>query len=308
MGDDRMTSNDAHRIGRIDGTGDPVDAIATGIAGPINDAAALPRRACVLLFAGADPSGGAGICADLQAIAAAGAHALPVVTVLTVQDNNRVHAIHPVPVEQVRAQAEALIAAIPIAAVKIGIVGSRANALCIAALLTQLRTMRPDLPVVLDPVLASGHGDALTREDALSVIAPLLAHATLITPNLPEAAALCPDAAGPEAQAAALIARGATHVLIKGGHGEAQMIVNQWFGADGATRTWQSARLPGQFHGSGCTLASAIAGRLAIGDTMHAAIDAGLAFCDAALAQAFAIAPGQAIPARSAEFFKGSTR
>ena len=264
----------------------------------------MARRPCVLVFAGADPSGGAGVYADVLAIAAVGAHALPVVTVLTVQDNNRVHAIHPVPVEQVRAQAEALIATIPIAAVKIGIVGSRANALCIAVLLTQLKIARPDLPVVLDPVLASGHGDALTREDALSVIAPLLAHATLITPNLPEASALCPHASGPEAQAAALIARGAAHVLIKGGHGEADMIVNQWFAADGSTRAWQSPRLRGQFHGSGCTLASAIAGRLATGDTMHDAIETGLGFCDRALARAFAIATGQAIPARTSAIFK----
>ncbi|MBC7574609.1 MAG: hydroxymethylpyrimidine/phosphomethylpyrimidine kinase [Herminiimonas sp.] len=264
----------------------------------------MPGRPCVLVFAGTDPSGGAGIYADLQAIAAAGAHALPVVTVLTVQDNNRVHAIYPLPAEQVLAQAEALIATIPIAAVKIGIVGSRANALCIAALLTQLKIVQPDLPVVLDPVLASGHGDALTRGNALSVIAPLLQHATLITPNLPEASALCPDASGPEAQAAALIARGADHVLIKGGHGEADRIANRWFAADGTTRTWQSPRLHGQFHGSGCTLASAIAGRLAAGDTMHDAIDAGLGFCDRALAQAFTIAPGQAIPARSSVIFK----
>lgn len=264
----------------------------------------MATRPCVLVFAGADPSGGAGVYADVQAIAAVGAHALPVVTVLTVQDNNRVHAIHPVPVEQVRAQAEALIAAIPIAAVKIGIVGSRANALCIAALLTQLKLTQPDLPVVLDPVLASGHGDALTREDALSVIVPLLAHATLMTPNLPEAAALCSDASEPEAQAATLITLGAAHVLIKGGHGAANMIVNQWFAADGTTRTWQSPRLPGQFHGSGCTLASAIAGRLATGATMHDAIDAGLDFCDRALAQAFTIAPGQAIPARASAIYK----
>ncbi len=264
----------------------------------------MAKRPCVLVFAGADPSGGAGVHADVQAIAAAGAHALPVITVLTVQDNNRVHAIHPVPVEQVRAQAEALVATIPIAAVKIGIVGSRANALYIAALLTALKSTQPDLPVILDPVLASGHGDALTREDAVAVIAPLLAHATLLTPNLPEAQALCPGVAGPAAQAAALLARGATHVLIKGGHGAADMIVNQWFAADGSSRTWHSPRLPGEFHGSGCTLASAIAGRLAAGDTMQDAIDKGLFFCDRALAQAFAIAPGQAIPARSSTIDK----
>lgn len=262
------------------------------------------ERPCVLVFAGADPSGGAGVYADVQAIAAVGAHALPVVTVLTVQDNNRVHAVFPVPVEQVRAQAVALIATIPIAAVKIGIVGSRENALCIAELLIRLKTVQPDLPVILDPVLASGHGDALTREDAVSVLEPLLAHATLITPNLPEAAALCPDALEPTAQAAALIRRGAQHVLIKGGHGAAEMISNQWFSASGATQTWLSPRLDGAFHGSGCTLASAIAGYVVTGSTMRNAIEQGLDFCQRALGQAFAIGAGQAIPERTTTFLK----
>lgn len=256
-------------------------------------------RPCVLVFAGVDPSGGAGVYADVQAIAAAGAHALPVVTVLTVQDNNRVHAIHPVPAEQVRAQAEALLATLQIAAVKIGIVGSRANAECIAALLTSLTSGRPGLPVVLDPVLASGHGDALTREDAVSVLAPLLPHATLVTPNLPEAAALCPDIATPARQAAALIARGARNVLVKGGHGDGTTVVNRWFAADGGTETWHWPRLPGEFHGSGCTLASAIAGRLASGMAMREAIDRAQAYCHASLEQAFAIGAGQRIPDRT---------
>jgi hydroxymethylpyrimidine/phosphomethylpyrimidine kinase len=263
-------------------------------------------RRCVLVFAGADPSGGAGVYADVQAIAAAGAHALPVITVLTVQDNNRVHAIHPVPAEQVREQAAALIAAIPIAAVKIGIVGSRANAQCIAALLVQLKAARPNLPVVLDPVLASGHGDALTREDAVAVIAPLLRHATLITPNLPEAIALCGGATDPLEQVAALFGHGAANVLIKGGHGEGDNVVNRWFGAGGVSHAWEAPRLPGEFHGSGCTLASAIAGRLARGAGMREAIAQGQDYCRDALANAFAIAPGQAIPDRTSDSIKES--
>ncbi|MBC7414686.1 MAG: hydroxymethylpyrimidine/phosphomethylpyrimidine kinase [Herminiimonas sp.] len=253
----------------------------------------------MLVFAGADPSGGAGVTADVQAIAAVGAHALPVITVLTVQDNNRVHAIHPVPAEQVRAQARALMVAMSIDAVKIGIVGSRANAACIAELLIELKTRHPDLPIVLDPVLASGHGDALTREDALEVVAPLLAHATLVTPNLPEAAALCAGVTDVAGQAASLIARGARHVLIKGGHGEQNAVVNRWFDADGATRDWQWPRLSGSFHGSGCTLASAIAGLLAQGHGVIDAIDGGQRFTQQALEQSFSIGPGQRIPERA---------
>lgn len=256
-------------------------------------------RRCVLVFAGVDPSGGAGVYADVQAIAATGAHALPVVTVLTVQDNNHVHAIYPVATGQVVAQAQALIAAMPIAGVKIGIVGSRANAEGIAALLVTLKARQPGLPVVLDPVLASGHGDALTREDAVSVIEPLLAHATLVTPNLPEAAAMSDGLADPAAQAAALFARGAKHVLIKGGHGGGDAVVNIWFSAAGESRAWVWPRLPGAFHGSGCTLASGIAGALAAGTGMEQAIDQGQSYCHASLEQAFSIAAGQLIPNRT---------
>jgi len=256
-------------------------------------------RPCVLVFAGVDPSGGAGMIADVQAIAATGAHALAVVTVLTVQDHNRVHAIHGVPTLQVQAQAEALTAAVPIAAVKIGIVGSRANAECIARLLVALKSSNPNLPIVLDPVLASGHGDALTREDALAVVEPLLAHATLITPNLPEAVALSAGLQDGSRQAAALIARGVQHVLIKGGHGSGNTVANAWFASDGQRRTWEWPRLSSQFHGSGCTLASAIAGRLANGVGLEQAIEQGQAFCQRALEQSFTIGAGQRIPNRS---------
>ncbi|MES2832502.1 MAG: hydroxymethylpyrimidine/phosphomethylpyrimidine kinase [Pseudomonadota bacterium] len=281
------------------------------MAQPIVGTSSAPARPCVLVFAGVDPSGGAGVYADVQAIAATGAHALAVVTVLTVQDHNRVHAVYAVPTSQVQAQAEALMAAVPIAAVKIGIVGSRANAECIAGLLIRLKLINPDLPVVLDPVLASGHGDALTREDALAVIEPLLAHATLITPNLPEAAALChslpqdsrhdshPSGLPNSQSAAALIARGAQHVLIKGGHGLGDSVVNAWFASDGRHRTWEWPRLPGEFHGSGCTLASAIAGQLARGVAIEQAIAQGQAYCQQTLEQAFAIGPGQQIPNRT---------
>ena len=263
------------------------------------DIAHEQRRPCVLVFAGADPSGGAGVYADVQAIAAVGAHALPVVTVLTAQDNNRVHAIHPISAEQVRQQARALMASMKIDAVKIGIVGSRANAACIVDLLAELISLNPALPIVLDPVLASGHGDALTREDALQVVAPLIPFATLVTPNLPEAVALCPGIVDVADQAAALSARGARNVLIKGGHGADDAVVNRWFAADGTTREWQWARLPGSFHGSGCTLASAIAGLLASGHGMADAIDGGQRFCQNALEHSFSIGPGQRIPQRT---------
>ncbi len=230
----------------------------------------------VLVFAGLDPSGGAGLSADIQAVAAMGAHALPIATALTVQDNQHVFDVAPVDTAFIVRQAEALMARFTIDAVKIGIPGNRSNAVAIAALVARLGTV----PVVLDPVLSSGRGDALGQLDDL---AALLDVATLLVPNLPEAAALgqvpCP------------------HVLLTGGHGDGAVVVNRWL-HDGVQRSWHLPRLAGAFHGSGCTLAAAIAARLAQGDAMEAALDRAQAFCHQALAQSFALAPGQRIPRR----------
>ncbi len=257
-------------------------------------------RPSVLVFAGLDPSGGAGIQADIQAISAAGVHPLPIVTALTVQDNERVQAVHPVAPDVLRAQAQMLIdAGIEIAAVKIGIVGSAANAQAIAEVIQVLRQRQPELPVVLDPVLASGHGDTLTRGDAVAALAPLRRLATVITPNLPEAAALCAQARSDDERAQALLAESA-HVLLKGGHGTGDTVVNRWYAKE-TFRQWQWPRLPGGFHGSGCTLASALAARLAQRKMMDDAIDDAQRWVQQALATAYSIAAGQAIPNRLQE-------
>jgi hydroxymethylpyrimidine/phosphomethylpyrimidine kinase len=257
-----------------------------------------PKRPCVLVFAGADPSGGAGIQADIQAIAAQGAHPLTVITALTVQDNDRVFAVHPVSSDLLRQQAQALIDKIDIAAIKIGIAANGDNAQAIADIIKELRRDKPDLPVVFDPVLASGHGDALAVGDVVTALAPLIDVATLITPNLMEAVALCQGERTIEKQAAMLLERGCAHVLIKGGHGpEDRQVQNRWFAREGS-RIWGWPRLQGGFHGSGCTLASAIAGLLACGHGMEDAIDRGQSYCQHALECAYPIADGQKIPAR----------
>ena len=251
------------------------------------------RRPSVLVFAGVDPSGGAGIAADILAIAAQGAHALPVITALTVQDNDRVLGVEAVAPELLRRQAQALIDKIAIHAVKIGIPGSAANAAVIARLIAQLRRAQPDLPVVLDPVLASGHGDVLSTGVAVQALAPLLALTTLIVPNGPEAQAL--------GGVPRLRAHGCAHVLVTGGHGAGDTIINRWLDGDGSGREWRWPRLPGAFHGSGCTLASAIAARLARGQPLAQALDLAQAYCHAALSGAYAIAPGQLMPQRLTE-------
>ncbi|MRW91757.1 hydroxymethylpyrimidine/phosphomethylpyrimidine kinase [Duganella sp. FT80W] len=289
-------------------------------------------RPCVLVFAGLDPSGGAGLTADAQAVAGQGAHALTVCTALTVQDNDRVHGVQPVDAAMLLLQAAALTQKIAVSAVKIGITGSAANARAIAEVIVRLREQQPELPVVLDPVLASGHGDLLSRDDAVQALAPLLPLATVLTPNGVEARMMT-DATQAHAQAAALHASGCQHVLITGGHDDGDEVVNRWYapaatatataapaspataaalGTDAGTvgracvggggaalvREWRWARLAGEFHGSGCTLAAAIAGQLALGLPLTDALDAAQRYTWHALRDAYAIAPGQRIPSR----------
>jgi hydroxymethylpyrimidine/phosphomethylpyrimidine kinase len=181
-------------------------------------------------------------------------------------------------------QADALIDAVSIDAVKIGIPGSRENAVAIARLLRQLRAADPALPVVLDPVLASGNGDALGRGDALGALAELLPLATVLVPNLLEARLL---GAVP-----------CEHVLVTGGHGEGDLVVNRWLRDGVEQRAWRMPRLPHSYHGSGCTLAAAIAARLALGDPIQHALEHAQDYCHQTLAHAFWIAPGQRIPRR----------
>lgn len=237
----------------------------------------------VLVFSGLDPSGGAGIAADLTAIAAQGVHALPIVTALTVQDQNRVYGVEPVASELLLRQADALMAALRIDAVKIGIPGSRANAEAIASVILRLRARFPLLPVVLDPVLASGHGDVLTRGDAAAALAPLLPLATVVVPNLLEAEALDTSRC--------------QHVLVTGGHGDGPFVINRWY-CGKQQREWRWARLAGEFHGSGCTLAAAIAARLALGDALGDALDTAQHYVQHTLAASFRVGPGQRIPRR----------
>ena len=257
-------------------------------------------RPSVLVFAGSDPSGGAGLQADLHAIAAQHAHALTVVTAVTVQDNDRVYSVNAVEPDLVLAQARAVSAKIEVAAVKLGIPGSVANARAVAEMLQELRQHNPALPVVLDPVLASGKGHTLADGDAIEAVMILLAHATLVLPNLPEASALCNGERRMEEQAVQLLAK-CPNVLIKGGHGSGPEVVNVWFASEGQ-RTWKWPRLKGEFHGTGCTLAAAVAGQLARGIALPEALDAAQAYVHRTLASAYVIAAGQRIPDRNTTF------
>lgn len=262
-------------------------------AAPVRGIAIVPARGqpgmtrpAVLVFAGLDPSGGAGISADIEAIAANGAHALPVVTALTVQDNNRVHGVHPVDGGLIAQQAAVLCAAFDIRAVKTGIPGNRANAEAVRAVVMELRRSHPGLPVVVDPVLASGAGDRLGIDDAAAALAPLLEVATVALPNTREAAVL-PLQRVP-------------HLLVTGGHETGARVINR-YRHGGIAREWHWDRLPGEFHGSGCTLASAVAAWLARGAGIEHALGLAQQYTQRALAAAYPIAAGQLIPLRHHE-------
>ncbi len=220
----------------------------------------------VMTLAGNDPSGGAGIAADIETIVSLGCHPAPVVTALTVQDTHNVRALLPVEPEHLLAQARAVLDDMPVAAFKIGVIGSAEN----AAALHSLLTAHPDIPVVLDPVLAAGGGTELASTALIDTIQTLLLPlTTILTPNSVEARRLAPEGDTLNACAMALLARGCRYVLISGGHEPTEDVINTLYGNNRLLETFRWPRLPNHYHGSGCTLAAAIAALLAQGHEPH---------------------------------------
>jgi hydroxymethylpyrimidine/phosphomethylpyrimidine kinase len=220
----------------------------------------------VLTFAASDPSGGAGLQADLLTVASMGCHALTVVTALTVQDTAGVEGILAVDAEWVADQARCLLEDVPVDAIKIGVLGSVENIAAIAEIVSDY----PDVPLVLDPVLASGRGDELANDEMASALRELLLpQTTILTPNSIEARALVArdDDDEPTLHQCAerLVALGCEYVLVTGTHEPTSQVVNTLFDKTGVVRSDAWARLPGSYHGSGCTLASAVAAMLANG-------------------------------------------
>ena len=219
-----------------------------------------------MILAGNDPSGGAGLAADITTIASLGCHPAPVVTALTVQDTHNIHMLLPVKPDYVLAQARTVLEDMPVAAIKIGLIGSIEN---IAALHTLL-TAYPDIPVVLDPILAAGGGAELASPQLLDDLrALLLPLVTVLTPNSVEARRLAPEADTLEACAMALLGCGCRSVLITGGHEPGAEVVNTFYGNNRLLERHRWPRLSGCHHGSGCTLATAIAALLAQGQSLE---------------------------------------
>ncbi len=258
----------------------------------------------VLSFAATDPSGGAGIQADLMTTSALNCHCLSVITAVTVQDSVGVDRIEPVAGALLEQQARKILADIPVNAFKIGLIGSTENVDAIARVLADY----PEIPVVLDPVLASGRGDSMATATLIDAMRHrLLPLTTVLTPNSPEARRLAGNGReGTEDMplgdcADQLLALGCRYVLVTGTHEETQRVVNTLYGRTGVIRADNWDRLPGCYHGSGCTLASAVAAYLAHGTPIDEAAQRAQEYAWQALAHGFRAGKGQFIPNR---FFK----
>jgi hydroxymethylpyrimidine/phosphomethylpyrimidine kinase len=247
----------------------------------------------VLTIAGSDSGGGAGIQADLKTMLALGVHGMSVVTAVTAQNSLGVQGAWDLPVEAVRRQFRSVVDDIGVDAVKTGMLSSVELVETVADLLA---TLPAGVPVVVDPVGVSKHGDPLLAADAVSTVRTvLLPHATVVTPNLHEVALLTglqvQDQTGQRAAAAALLELGPTWVLVKGGHlaGDAVDLLT-----DGRTEVLlPGPRLPNRHtHGTGCTLASALASYLALGRDVPDAARAAKAYVTGAIAAGFPLGSG----------------
>lgn len=254
------------------------------------------KRPLVLCLSGHDPGGGAGVQADIETIAALGGHALTAITAHTVQDTRDVSRCIAADPVLLREQIDCVLSDSKIDAIKIGLLGDAGQ---IDLLLDIARRVR--VPVVLDPVLRAGGGSALASAPLIERMRKeLLQQVEVLTPNAAEAKRLVPEAASLEEAAAALLALGARHVLVTCGDEPGDPVVNHWFRADGAPRHFAWTRVPGTFHGAGCTLASAIAVLLARGLPVAQALEDAQAFTHRALERAHATGRGRAIPGRIA--------
>ncbi|MBV9562393.1 MAG: bifunctional hydroxymethylpyrimidine kinase/phosphomethylpyrimidine kinase [Bradyrhizobium sp.] len=247
-----------------------------------------------LTIAGSDSSGGAGIQADLKTFAALGVYGASAITALTAQNTTGVRGVHPVPADFVTAQIDAVFEDLAVGAVKIGMVGAR---VAIDAVAATLRRWAPR-HVVLDPVMVATSGDRLLPADAVEALRrTLIPRATILTPNLPEAAALLDEPVASsqaeiEAQGMRLLALGCPAVLIKGGHGQGAASIDYLI-RDSGVEALAAARVATEnTHGTGCSLSSAIAAGLAKGETLEQAVRNAKAFVSAAIATADRFAVG----------------
>ena len=255
----------------------------------------------VLTFAASDPSGGAGLQADILTLASLGCHPLSVVTAITVQDTAGVDDIMAVDGEWLMDQARAVLEDMPVAAFKVGMIGSVENIAAIAEIVGDY----PDIPLILDPILSSGRGDELASEEMIAALMEMLVpQTTLLTPNSLEVRRLTVDETDEEDNpsldecAERLLLSGCEYILITGTHEQTPKVINTLYGREGILTADAWPRLPGSYHGSGCTLASAISASLAHGLDILEAVKEGQEFTWHTLNAGFRPGMGQMIPDR----------
>jgi hydroxymethylpyrimidine/phosphomethylpyrimidine kinase len=261
----------------------------------------LSAPPAVLAIAASDPSGGAGIQADILTLASMGCHPLSVITAVTVQDTTGVEDVLPIDSDCVADQARCILEDIPVNAFKIGVLGSVATVAAIAEVVSDY----PDIPLILDPVLASGRGDELAGDDMLAAIRELLIpQCTIITPNTLELRRLAADEDMEEdtADIAELAKRlldlGCEYVLVTGTHEATPEVINTLYNGSGVVRIDSWKRLPASYHGSGCTLASALAATIARGLDMSEAVREAQDYTWHALQSGYRPGMGQYVPDR----------
>jgi len=243
--------------------------------------------AIAVTIAGSDSGGGAGIQADLKTFSALGVYGASVITSLTAQNTKGVAAIHTVPADFIAAQMDAVFSDLDVGAVKIGMLANAPTIGAVAAGLDRHRARN----VVLDPVLAASSGERLLSADAIADLRKLLGRASVVTPNLPEAAVLLDvaparDENEMQKQGQKLLALGAGAVLIKGGHGSGPESVDLLVDAEGCTRFASPRLATKNTHGTGCTLSAAIAAGLAKGLSLSHAVQHAKSYVSAAIAAA----------------------
>lgn len=254
----------------------------------------------VLCFAATDPSGGAGLQADILTLSSMGCHPLPVVTAITVQDTRGVEDLMALDSEWVADQARCVLEDMPVNVFKIGLLGS----VEIVAAIAEVVSDYPEIPLILDPVLSSGRGDELANEELICAIRELLVpQTTLITPNSMEARRLADDEEEDgeltlEECANRILLMGCEYVLITGTHENTPQVINTLYGRQNIIRSDNWERLPGTYHGSGCTLASAIAANIASGLPIADAVKEAQEYTWQSLKYAFRPGMGQHIPDR----------
>jgi hydroxymethylpyrimidine/phosphomethylpyrimidine kinase len=254
-------------------------------------ASGVTSTARILIIAGSDSGGGAGIQADIKTVTMLGGHAMTAVTAITAQNTAGVTAVHPVPAEVILAQIDAVIDDIGIDAVKIGMIGSAFAAQQVAARLEKLRAEQPGLPIVFDPVMVATSGAPLADDKTVKAFGRLMDISTIVTPNLPELQRLTSED-DPVAAALALVGEHGCAVLIKGGHEEGDALADALIETDNMT-SWQGQRIDTtSTHGTGCTLASGIAFFLAEGCSLPDSVARAREFVRIALHEAPGLGEG----------------